>query len=123
MRVEWLNCFNYFASIGIQGVQGTTGQAGAGLLRLKLGGVSGTVSASEVLYQLENSFQSGTYARSGSTVTLTRTGHGLITGDYIYADHISGGATDGFYQVTKVDNNNVTYTLSLIHISEPTRPY
>ena len=110
MRVEWLNCFNYFASIGIQGVQGTTGQAGAGLLRLKLGGVSGTVSASEVLYQLENSFQSGTYARSGSTVTLTRTGHGLITGDYIYADHISGGATDGFYQVTKVDNNNITYT-------------
>ena len=50
------------------------------------------------------------YARSGTTITLTRTGHGLVTGDYIYADHISGGATDGFYQVTLVDANNVTYT-------------
>ena len=110
MRVEWLNCFNYFASIGIQGIQGATGKSGSGSTRLKLGGTSGTFSTSEVAYQLENSFQSGVYARSGSTITLTRTGHGLVTGDYIYADHISGGATDGFYQVTLVDANNVTYT-------------
>ena len=110
IRVEWLNCFNYFASIGIQGIQGSTGLAGAGKVRLKLGGVSGTISASEVLYQLEDGFQSGAYARSGTTVTLTRTGHGLVSNDYIYADFISGGATDGFYQVTKVDDNNVTFT-------------
>ena len=110
MRVEWLNCFNYFASIGIQGVQGATGKSGSGSTRLKLGGTSGTFSTSEIAYQLENSFQSGVYARSGSTITLTRTGHGLVTGDYIYADHISGGATDGFYQVTLVDANNITYT-------------
>ena len=110
IRVEWLNCFNYFASIGIQGIQGATGKSGSGQTRLKLGGTSGTFSTSEVAYQLENSFQSGTYTRSGSTVTLTRTAHGLVSNDYIYADHISGGATDGFYQVTKVDNDNVTYT-------------
>ena len=110
IRVEWLNCFNYFASIGIQGVQGATGKFGTGKTRLKLGGVSGTFSGSEVTYQLEDSFQSGTYTRSGTTVTLTRTAHGLSTNDYIYADHISGGATDGFYQVTKVDNNVVTFT-------------
>ena len=110
MRVEWLNCFNYFASIGIQGIQGATGRSGTGQTRLKFGGVSGTFSTSEVAYQLENGFQSGSYVRSGSTITLTRTGHGLVTGDYIYADHISGGATDGFYQVTLVDANNVTYT-------------
>jgi hypothetical protein len=110
MRVEWLNCFNYFASIGIQGIQGATGRSGTGQTRLKFSGVSGTFSASEVAYQLEDGFQSGSYARSGSTITLTRTAHGLVTGDYIYADHISGGATDGFYQVTKVDNDNVTYT-------------
>ena len=61
MRVEWLNCFNYFASVGIQGVQGATGKAGTGQTRLKFGGVSGTFSTSEVAYQLENSFQSGTY--------------------------------------------------------------
>ena len=110
IRVEWLNCFNYFASIGIEGVQGATGRAGSGNTRLKFGGTSGTFSTSEVAYQLEDSFQSGTYARSGSTITLTRTAHGLVSNDYIYADHISGAGTDNFYQVTKVDNDTVTYT-------------
>ena len=110
MRVEWLNCFNYFASIGIQGIQGATGRSGTGQTRLKLGGTSGTFSTSEVAYQLENSFQSGTYARSSATITLTRTAHGLSTNDYIYADHISGAGTDNFYQITKVDNNSFTYT-------------
>ena len=110
IRVEWLNCFNYFASIGIQGIQGATGKSGSGSTRLKFGGTSGTFNTSEVAYQLENSFQSGTYARAGTTITLTRTAHGLETNDYVYADHISGGGTDNFYQVTKVDNNTVTYT-------------
>ena len=32
ISVEWLNCFNYFASIGIQGVQGATGKSGSGKL-------------------------------------------------------------------------------------------
>ena len=110
IRVEWLNSFCYFASVGIQGVQGATGKFGTGKTRLKLGGTSGTFTATEVAYQLEDSFQSGTYARSGTTVTLTRTAHGLVSNDYIYAGFISGGATDGFYQVTKVDNNVVTFT-------------
>ena len=110
IRCEWLNSFNYFASVGIQGIQGATGKYGTGQTRLKLGGTSGTFSATEVAYQLEDSFQSGTYARSGTTVTLTRNGHGLETNDYIYADFISGGATDNFYQVTKVDANVVTLT-------------
>ena len=110
IRVEWLNCFNYFASIGVQGIQGATGKYGTGQTRLKLGGTAGTFNTSEVAYQLEDGFQSGTYTRSGSTVTLTRTAHGLVSNDYIYADFISGGALDGFYQVTKVDNNTVTFT-------------
>ena len=71
--------------------------AGTGNTRLKLGGVSGTFSTNEVAYQLEDSFQSGTYARSGTTVTVTRTTHGLTTNDYIYADHISGTANDGLH--------------------------
>ena len=110
IRVEWLNCFNYFASVGIQGVQGATGKYGTGQTRLKLGGTAGTFNTNEVAYQLEDGFQSGTYARSGTTVTLTRTAHGLSSNDYIYADHISGGATDNFYQITKVDNNTFTYS-------------
>ena len=110
VRVEWLNSFVYFASEGIKGVQGATGRYGTGNTRLKLGGVSGTFSTNEVAYQLEDSFQSGTYARSGTTVTVTRTTHGLTTNDYIYADHISGSANDGFYQVTVVNANSFTYT-------------
>jgi len=100
IRVEWLNCFNYFASIGIQGIQGATGKSGTGNTRLKLGGTSGTFSTSEIAYQLENGFQQGIYQRGGNTVTITRPNHGLTTGDYIYADFITGGATDNFYQVT-----------------------
>ena len=45
IRVEWLNCFNYFASVGIQGVQGATGKYGSGKLRIKLGGTSGTIKS------------------------------------------------------------------------------
>jgi len=100
IRVEWLNCFNYFASIGIQGIQGATGRSGTGSTRLKLGGTSGTFSTSEVAYQLEDSFQQGIYQRGANTITITRPSHGLTTGDYIYADFVTGGATDNFYQIT-----------------------
>ena len=62
VRVEWLNSFVYFASEG-KGVQGATGRYGTGNTRLKLGGVGGTFSTNEVTYQLEDSFQSGTYAK------------------------------------------------------------
>ena len=110
MRVEWLNCFNYFASIGIQGVQGATGKAGSGSTRLKFGGTSGTFSTSEIAYQLENGFQQGIYSRGGNTVQITRPNHGLTTGDYIYADFITGGATDNFYQVTVQTTSVFTVT-------------
>ena len=73
---------------------------GSGSTRLKFGGVSGTFSTSEVAYQLENGFQQGIYSRGGNTVQITRPNHGLTTGDYVYADFITGGATDNFYQVT-----------------------
>ena len=112
IRVEWLNCFNYFASIGIQGIQGTTGKSGTGQTRLKLGGVSGTFSASEVAYQFENSFQSGTYSHSGGTTTVTRTGHGLSQGDTVVAQW--EGLFVSFYTVASVvDANNFTITVTL----------
>ena len=53
VRVEWLNSFIYFANEGIKGVQGATGRSGSGQTRLKLSGVSGTFSSSEIIYQLE----------------------------------------------------------------------
>jgi hypothetical protein len=110
VRVEWLNSFVYFAAEGIKGEQGATGRAGAGQTRLKLAGVSGTFSAAEVIYQLEDSFQSGTYSRTGTTVTITKTAHGLVNGDVIYADYISGTATDGYYTVANSAANTFDVT-------------
>ena len=110
VRVEWLNSFVYFAAEGIKGVQGATGRAGAGQTRLKLSGVSGTFDAAEVIYQLADSFQSGTYSRSGTTVTITKNSHGCQNGDVIYADFISGGGTDGYYTVANVATNTFEVT-------------
>lgn len=54
---------------------------------------------------------SGTYSQSGTTVTVTITGHGLIAGNVIYASISSGDATSGTYTVLSVtDANTFTYT-------------
>lgn len=110
IRVEWLNGFIYFADEGIKGVQGATGVYGTGRTRLRLSGTSGTFSAGESIYQLEDQFQSGTYSRSGTTVTVSRNAHGLVQNDRIYADFISGAATDGFYQITSATTNTFTFS-------------
>ena len=54
--------------------------------------------------------QSGTYARSGTTVTITATSHGLSNGDQVIADFTSGAATDGFYTIANVTTNTFTVT-------------
>ena len=110
VRVEWLNSFIYFANEGIKGVQGATGRSGSGQTRLKLSGVSGTFSSSEIIYQLEDSFKSGTYARSGTTVTVTRAAHGMSNGDVVYADFISGSGTDNYYAIGNVATDTFTVT-------------
>lgn len=54
-----------------------------------------------------------TYARSGTTVTVTKTAHGLATGDVvgIHFDSNTGvSATDGNYSITRVDANSFTLT-------------
>lgn len=53
---------------------------------------------------------SGTYSRTGTTVTVTYNGHGYIVGHVIYADITSGSATDGLYTITGVTQNTFTYT-------------
>ena len=51
----------------------------------------------------------GTYSRTGgtTTATITITGHGLASGQYVYLDFASGTA-DGIYQVTVTDSSTFT---------------
>ena len=51
-----------------------------------------------------------TYARSGTTITVTSNSHGLSNGDTIIADFTSGAGTDGFYTVANVTTNTFTVT-------------
>jgi hypothetical protein len=54
-----------------------------------------------------------TYAQSGTTVTVSKTSHGLVTGDVvgIHFDSNTGvSATDGNYSITRVDANSFTLT-------------
>jgi len=54
-----------------------------------------------------------TYGRSGTTVTVSKTNHGLVTGDVVgihYADGTGGTATDGNYSITRIDANSFSLT-------------
>jgi hypothetical protein len=54
-----------------------------------------------------------TYARTGTLVTVSKTSHGLATGDVvgIHFDSNTGvSATDGNYSITRVDANSFTLT-------------
>jgi hypothetical protein len=53
---------------------------------------------------------SGTYSRTGTTVTVTITSHGLSTGMIANLDFTSGTATDGSYSVTVTGANTFTVT-------------
>ena len=56
---------------------------------------------------------SATYARSGTTVTVTKTGHGLSTGNQVgfsFATGTGGTATDGNYVITVLTADTFTIT-------------
>ena len=55
-----------------------------------------------------NTNLSGTYSQTGTTVTVTATAHGLITGNSVYLDITSGTAVDGEYTVTVISANIFT---------------
>lgn len=55
----------------------------------------------------------GTYGRSGYTVTITQTSHGLVTGQVIgidFAAGTGGTATNGNYPVTVLTSSTFTIT-------------
>jgi hypothetical protein len=57
-------------------------------------------------------FKSGTYDRpaADTTVTVTITAHGLITGDRVFMDFTTGTAVDGVYEVAVTNANVFTVT-------------
>ena len=68
-----------------------------------------TLGSSTGFYQ-SSTFVSGTYSRSGTTVTATITAHGLTTSETYEVDITSGDGTDGEYVITVTDANTITYT-------------
>jgi hypothetical protein len=73
------------------------------------GGGSGVVE----IFDTSTAPITATYGRSGTLVTVTKTAHGLVTGDKIgIGFSAAGGAsgTDGNYVITKVDADTFTLT-------------
>lgn len=54
--------------------------------------------------------QTGTYTRTGNTVTVTMTAHGMTTGFAAGVSILTGTASNGTFVVTVVDANTFTYT-------------
>ena len=68
-----------------------------------------TLGTSTAFYQ-SSTFVSGTYSRSGTTVTATITGHGLTASETYEVDITSGDGTSGSYVISVTDANTITYT-------------
>jgi len=93
--------------------------SGTGLLvaarsRLKNLAYLGTGTAGSIdLFDTLTAPVSATYGRSGYTVTVTKTGHGLTTGQTVgitFAAASGVSAVAGNYQITVVDANTFTLT-------------
>ena len=54
------------------------------------------------------SYRTGTYARVGTTITITIANHGLVTGTRAYFEFTSGGGTTNAYAVTVTGTNTFT---------------
>jgi hypothetical protein len=73
VRVEWLNCFTYFADRGLYAVSGSSGFAGAGLTRLRINSRTGTWNVGNTVTY---------YDTNGTTVLATGT-IASIDGNYV----------------------------------------
>jgi hypothetical protein len=72
---------------------------------------SGTVSARNMAVADPAVSKSGTWSRTGTTVTVTINGNGLVNGQRVFLD-VAPGTTmrDGVYEVSNVTTNNFTVT-------------
>ena len=84
-----------------------------GPTRIKAISLTGTASAGQLVMfdTVTAPITTATYGRSGTTITVTSTAHGLATGATIGADFAAGTggtATNGNYTITRVDANTFT---------------
>jgi hypothetical protein len=72
---------------------------------------SGTVSARNMAVADPAVSKSGTWSRTGTTVTVTINGNGLVNGQRVFLD-VAAGTTmrDGVYEVSNVTANTFTVT-------------
>ena len=84
VRVEWLNCFIYFASEGLYANVGATGFAGDGKTRLKIYGISAqTVNAGDTV-SVENVSAGGTFTSATiESVTYSGAYTNLVIDGYV----------------------------------------
>ncbi len=59
-----------------------------------------------------NISMSGTYAQSGTTITVTMTAHGMAAGQAVYLDFTSGAGIDGYFIIFNVTTNEFSVTAS-----------
>ena len=53
-----------------------------------------------------------TYGQSGTTITITKSGHGYSVGDQVLIDFTAGSAEDGNYVIQTITGNTFTVTAS-----------
>jgi hypothetical protein len=61
-----------------------------------------------------------TISNSGTTATVTHTGHAMVTNDKVVISGASHLANNGVFTITKVDANSYTYTMGSAPGSNPT---
>ena len=86
-----------------------------GRTRMKAISLRGNASlASQIdIYDSTVAATTATYAQTGYVVTVTKTAHGLTTGDRVgiaFAVGTGGGATNGNYTITKLTADTFTVT-------------
>jgi len=92
-----------------------SGFAVLGPHRLKEFSLIGTASEGKfTVYDTDTAPVAGTYAQSGTTVTVTDTDHGLATGDVVgicFQTGTGGTACSGNYSITVTGANTFTITM------------
>jgi hypothetical protein len=82
--------------------------------RVKAVSYKGTATAGQLdLFSTTTAPVAATYAQSGTTVTVTKSSHGLITGQVIGIAFVlgtGGAAFSGNFPITRVDANTFTLT-------------